>query len=238
MNRAILLLLAAAATTGCNGKPAESNTPANVSAAAPACAPGSATLPVTGLCEPQAAALLLGSPGTAPDDCTWVVAEAKTPGGALLYRAAKCAAGTAKLDFVPGARMASFDLVASPYGAEVERETIAQMLDGTGGKDAILAEARHRTDEAAEAARCQVRPAAMEGWPADALVVDEVPQPSDADGIRSACGEFGLDQGAQTFWRLSQNTAWFFRLGQESPVVDAVSFTLVNQDASGKWVRS
>lgn len=68
-------------------------------------------------------------------------------------------------------------------------------------------------------------------------MVDEVPAPL-ADGIRSACGEFGLDEGAQTFWRLAQGTGWYFRLGQESPVIDVGSFTLVKRDPAGKWVQA
>ncbi|RYD49651.1 MAG: hypothetical protein EOP60_13390 [Sphingomonadales bacterium] len=236
--------LAIAALSACSGKaPDNASAPANTTATvatAPGCAPNSAKLPITGLCQEQAAALLLASPGTqptAPDDCTWVVNEAKVLEGALLYRAAKCAEGTATLEFVPGARMASFDLAVSPYGKQSGADTIAQVIDGKDGKAIILAEARRLIEDPVERARCQVREAKMEDWPADALVVDEVPIP-EADGIRSACGEFGLDEGAQTFWRVSQGSAWFFRLGQETPVVDAASFTLVNRDAAGNWVRS
>lgn len=238
-------ILAIAALSACSGKPtdnaaAPANLTATQEAATTACAPGSTTLPVTGLCDAQASALLLASSGAqpaAPDGCTWEIAEAKVLEGALLYRAAKCKEGTAKLEFVPGARMASFDLVASPYGPQPKPETIAQMIGGDDPKATLLAEARRLVEDPAERARCQIRPAAMEGWPADALVVDEVPAPP-ADGIRSACGEFGLDEGAQTFWRVSQGIAWFFQLGQESPVVDAGSFTIINRGADGKWVRS
>lgn len=239
-------VFAIAALSACNGK-TEGNTaaPANVAAAqdsvAPACAPGSAKLPVTGLCESQAVALLLAAPGAqpaAPEDCTWVVGEAKVLEGALLYRTAKCKDGTARLEFVPGARMSSFDLVESPYGPQEKPETMARMIGSDGDvKATILAEARRLVEDKSEASRCQLRPAKMDGWPEDALVVDEVPIPP-ADGIRNACGELGLDEGAQTFWRVSQNSGWFFQLGQETPMVDAGSFTLVKRDATGNWVRS
>ncbi|RYE04516.1 MAG: hypothetical protein EOP61_00195 [Sphingomonadales bacterium] len=235
--------LAISALSGCNAGTGNTTAPTNATASATVaieCPPGSSTLPVTGLCQEQAAALLLSSPGAqppAPDDCVWVINEAKVMEGALLYRAAKCAAGTARLNFVSGSRMGSFDLAVSPYGEQAGHDTIAQVIDGEDGKATILAEARRRVEDPAERARCQVREAKMDGWPADALVVDEVAAPA-ADGIRSACGEFGLDEGAQTFWRVSQGSAWFFRLGQESPVVDAGSFTLLNRDAGGKWVRS
>lgn len=235
---------AIAALSACSAKTADNAAaPDNAAAslaAPPACAPGGATLPVTGLCQERAAALLAASPGaqpSAPDGCTWVVNEARVREGALLYRAAKCEKGIATLDFVPGGRMPSFELAVSPYGGRSGRDTVAQVIDGADGKATILAEARRLIEDPAERARCQVREAKMEDWPADALVVDEVPIP-EADGIRSACGELGLDEGAQTFWRVSQGSAWFFRLGQESPVVDAGSFTLVNRDAGGSWVRS
>ncbi len=231
-----------AALSACNGEATDNTAAAATTAAAPACIPGSATLPITGLCEAQASALLLAPPGAqpaAPDGCTWIVSEAKVLEGALLYRAAKCKGGIAKLDFVPGARIASFRMVASPYGPGSKPETIARMIGGDDPKAAIVAEARQLVEDPAKRARCKLRAADVEGWPSDALVVDEAPAPGPpADGIRAACGEFGLDQGAQTFWRVSQGVGWFFQLGQESPVVDAGSFTLVNRGADGSWVRA
>jgi hypothetical protein len=102
---------------------------------------------------------------------------------------------------------------------------------------ALLETARAAVEDPAERARCRLRPAAIEGWPGDALVVDEVPPPP-ADGVRTACGAYGLDEDSQTFWRLSQGQGWFFQLGQESPVVDPGSFTLVARGRDHRWVRA
>jgi hypothetical protein len=230
---------------GTNQANAAAATPAaanQTAAAAPACAPNSVKLPVTGLCQEQAAALLLAAqqPEAAGDGCSWVVNEVKVlDGGALLYRALRCNGRTATLEFVPSAQMGSFDLGVSPWSAEASRETVIRMASVEGG-DAnakILETARRLIDNPAERARCQVRRLNIESSPTDALVVDEVPAPPE-DGVRSACGEFGYDGGAQSFWRVSQGIAWFFRLGNDSPPIDPASVTLLNRSPAGQWVRA
>lgn len=246
MKQYLLACSALAALTGCNQPAGTANATANAaignataaSAPAVACAPGDPKLAVTGLCQAQAAALVFGTGSAAPDGCGWTVNEAKTPENtAVLYRAAKCKDGTATLSFTVSAQGGSFDLTESPFGKlEGDSQTMVQIADGSS-KEAVLDFARKHIDDAKEAARCQLIPVAnREDWPKDALVVDEVPTPP-ADGIRSACGTFGLDEGAQTFWRISQGTGWFFQLGQETPMVDAESFVMIKRDAAGEWVR-
>ncbi|MES2986448.1 MAG: hypothetical protein V4808_00945 [Pseudomonadota bacterium] len=238
---AALSIFALVATAGCT-KPAATNTTAeNIAVTqAVACASGSATLPVTGLCEEQAAALMFAASGeapTPPDDCAWILAEAKMPDGALLYRTAQCPTGTARLKFVPGTPMASFEVTESPYPdpSEIGFKMI-HLLAAPDGKATVLATARLAIDDKAEAARCQIRPLNMESRPADAFVVDEVPMPSDEE-LRSSCGTFGYDNSAQEYWRLSQGQAWFFHFGQETPLIIPETVTLVKRDAAGKWVR-
>jgi hypothetical protein len=241
-------------STGCGGatKGAPAN-PSNVGvtanqakgtgAATGGCAPGSPVLAITKLCQEQANALLLsgGDPQeAAPEGCQWVVNEAKMLDGALLYRGLRCGDRTAQLEFTPGARAASFDLVGSPFGAVETSDTIAVMIDADrpDPHSAILEAALRVIEDPAERRRCQVR--ALNGdvaAPSDALVVDEVPIPRDEE-VRSACGEFGFDGGSQAFWRVSQKVAWFFSLGNDTPPVDASSFTLIARDAAGQWVRS
>lgn len=242
---AALAVSAMFSTTGCAtaGGGGAATTQAGAAAESPACSPRASVLPVTRLCQAQAAALIVAAAGpeaVSADGCEWVVNEAKIlDKGALLYRALRCKGGTAQLAFVPGARAASFDLVRSPWGRQEGANTVAIMFDA-GGQDAkavILEAARRVIDDPAEGARCQVR--RLDGdvaAPVDALVVDEVPIPP-ADGIRSACGGFGYDGGAQTFWRVSQDVAWFFTLGNDAAPVDAESFTLIRRDETGRWVR-
>lgn len=247
--RMAMVALAATSISGC-GRPSDDTAAASTAdirdnasiakGAQPPCAPGAA-LPLTGLCPSEVAALVLSAPGTqaaAPDGCGWTVAEAAVSAGSvLLYRAARCQAGTARLALVPGATTPSFTLAVSPYGDQPDTSEPMAQMHAAADQQAIAQIARRSIDDPAERSRCHTRQADMESWPADALVVDEVPVP-EADGIRSACGVLGLDQGAQTFWRISQGVAWFFRLGQESPVVDPGSFTLVKRDGNGHWERA
>lgn len=223
---------------------AAANQPRTANAATPACAPGSTVLAVTKLCQEQANALLLSAGGpqeAAPEGCAWVVNETKMlDGGALLYRALRCKERDAQLEFTPSARAGSFDLTASPFGELDKPETIALIFDADrpDPNSAILEAARRGAEDVPERGRCRVRPANGDvASPADALVVDEVPAPP-SDGVRSACGEFGFDGGSQAFWRVSQKTAWFFSLGNDTPPVDAGSFTLVRRNEAGQWVRS
>jgi hypothetical protein len=234
-------ILSSGCATANKGAPAPSNA-APVSTIG-ACAPGSPVLAITKLCQQQANALLLSGGGpqeAGPEGCTWVVNEAKMLDGALLYRGLRCGNRIAQLEFTPGARAASFDLVASPFGELEGPETIAVMIDANrpDPRSAILEAALRVIEDPAERRRCRVR--ALNGdvaSPSDALVVDEVPIPRDEE-VRSACGQFGFDGGSQAFWRISQKVAWFFTLGNDTPPVDASSFTLIARDGAGQWVRS
>jgi hypothetical protein len=198
---------------------------------------------MTKVCQEQADALLLSRGDAlegAPEGCTWVVNEAKVLEGALLYRGLRCGDRTAQLEFTPGARGASFDLVASPFGEVETADTIAIMIDADrpDPNSAILEAALRGIEDPAERRRCRVRPLNGDvAAPSDALVVDEVPIPRDEE-VRSACGEFGFDGGSQAFWRVSQKVAWFFSLGNDTAPVDATSFTLITRNEAGQWVRS
>lgn len=91
---------------------------------------------------------------------------------------------------------------------------------------------------AAEAAKCSVRPANVDGWPKDALVL----QYSAADRAKlpanepvSMCGDFGRDEDATVYRRIFGGYAWFFALGQDTPDFDPGSFMLFSKDADGAW---
>lgn len=202
-------------------------------------------LPVTRLCQTEAAALLLPAPDAPPpppNGCTWVINETAAGSAAVLYRAAQCDGRVTMLDITPGPRVAvmAYTILAmlNPRYGDVPHDPVVTLFD-TGTADPrtrILEEARHAAADQAEAAHCQVR-AYGNPEPSDALVVDVVPIPRNVDGVRTACGRYGLDEDSQTFWRVSQHTAWFFELGQETPGVDPESFTIVHRDGT-RWVRS
>lgn len=207
---------------------------------ADACPSDHPGLSVAGLCSDKAEALVLAArtdASDAPDGCNWTVRAAALPDNrALLYRAARCGLRTAELRFVPGRVFGSFILSASPYGDVLDGSDVVARMAPASDAGAIIQIVRASIDDPQEARRCHMRPAGLDGWPSDALVADEDPKPT-SDGVRTACGPLGLDEGSQTFWRLSQGQAWFFQFGQELPVVDSRSFTLVGRSRQGDWQR-
>lgn len=217
-------------------------------AAAPAgCSDQSEKLPGTGLCQNQAAALLQFAGGDrppAPQGCDWVVSQTEMAGGEyLLYRAARCNGKITRLDYAAGAGMAELSYAVSAYFGDSAKGQKIVSIAGTEPGDphsSILRLARTALKNKAEAGRCQVRPAKVDGWPADALVVDVSPAEAakaPKDEPRTACGPYGLDEDSQTFWRVFQGRSWFFELGQDSVDVDPGSFTMIHADDKGQWVH-
>ncbi len=210
---------------------------------APACPDKAAALPDTGLCPADAAALLPADDRPPlPDGCTWSINEAALPDATwLLYRAARCDGKTAALAYAPAKPLARLVYALSPMGGDQAKgATLVAFApsDRRNPQATILALTRAAITDPADDQDCHVRKADIPGWPADALVVDipaaqatKMPQ----DEIRSACGPLGMDQGSQLYWRISQNTAWHFDLGQEAPEINPRSLTLVRKDASGEW---
>jgi hypothetical protein len=52
------------------------------------------------------------------------------------------------------------------------------------------------------------------------------------EGIRTACGPFGLDQDSQRFWRIIGDRAWFFDLGQDDAPIDPGSLTIYHPQSA------
>ena len=214
-----------------------------------ACADGGPRLGFTGLCQDAAARLLLAkasaAPG-APDGCAWRVGETELAGGdALLYRALQCGGKTAELRFAPTVQRGDLELVSSAMDGKLAEPRLIGFLstiDGDGhgdgdGAGAVSDLARAAMTDKAGAATCAARPAKVEGWPTDALVVDTNPAGSvsrDGDPV-SVCGDLGYFDEATKFWRVSQHTAWFFDFGQDLVEIDPGTVTLVSQADGGAW---
>lgn len=205
-----------------------------------ACPGGEARLPLTNWCQRKALKYLNAAGGynEPMQGCEWVVQETEFAGDALLYRAMKCGENVAKLSFAGGAQLAELRIETSSIGFEkggiVVQVASADPANPTANVQSI---ARGALD-ASEAAKCFVRPAGIDSWPTDALVVDVTPEEAakiTEDGPRTACGPYGLDEDSATYWRVFQGFSWFFSLGQEVEY-DAGSFTLLTKDASGQWV--
>lgn len=243
----VLLPLCLAVISGCSkapkGEAAKDATSQSQSVAAvEPCPDDGPRLPGSGVCQGRAVNYLnfdAGPRPEAPEGCEWIVNETELAGGEyLLYLAAKCADKVTKLDYAGGAHMAvlSYDTTAIG-GEEMKGTEVAYILSAEPDpKTAILNHAREVMDNKAEAAKCSVRPANIEGWPADAFVVDVSAAEAakfPKDEVRSACGKYGLDEDSQRFWRAFGGFTWFFELGQDVPLVDAGSFTIYTPNSAG-----
>lgn len=214
-----------------------------------ACPGDGGRLPITGICAGRAVNYLNtagGKPPEAPEGCEWVVQETRFADSVLLYRATKCGRKTTRLAFAGGAGMAELSYDAAAYG-DAENALKGQVLVRVASMDPadktanVLWTARGSIDDPAEKAACRVRNAGIDGWPDDALVVDNLSASEAAaianEGPRTACGPFGLDEDSSTFWRVFQEQSWFFQLGQDAWQIDPGSFTLLRQGKEGEWVQ-
>ncbi|ESQ92741.1 hypothetical protein ABAC460_02610 [Asticcacaulis sp. AC460] len=188
-------------------------------------APDCAKLPESGLCYNKAIYLLQfdsGSRPNAPDGCTWTLNETALPQGEyLLYLAALCDNKATKLDYGNGTLR---------YRDFPDSTPVTIIPATPDGHTAILDYAKAKITDPKEAARCKVRRAAIDSFPADALEVDEMTigesEKIATEGIRTACGPFGLDQDSQRYWRIISDHALFFDLGQDSAPFDPGSLTI------------
>lgn len=244
----LLASLAGLLATGCSGQPADSAATDSADALAvddgQSCADDGPRLPITKLCASRAVNYLNFDEGKrpdAPEGCEWAVNETEMPGDeVLLYLAASCGKKTTKLAFAGGAHYSDLSYETSALSDGPPAEGPLVRIAGAEGdpKQAILALAREAIDNPAEAAKCAVRKADVEGWPADAMVVDvsaAEAAKSLKDGPRSACGPFGLDEDSASYWRVFNGFSWFYQLGQDQLEIDPGSFTIMSKDEKGEW---
>ncbi|MDE8653159.1 hypothetical protein [Novosphingobium album (ex Liu et al. 2023)] len=169
-----------------------------------------------------------------PPGCAWVVNETALPDEEwLIYRALSCKGVTTTLAFSGGKRRAQLTYVKSALAGDARKNERAASVIGADpdAKNAIRNFARAAIGNPAQARDCDVRPAGVEGWPADALVVDvSTAAGATADGPRAACGPYGLDEDAMSFWRPIGEMAVFFTLGQDAMEVEPGSFAIVEAE--------
>lgn len=255
------ILLAGLTAAGCNADASSQNNMANVmepaaqqAAPAPnsadACAPGEKPGELTGLCSSQLKPLMSGADaqGSAVEGCSWNIRETAFATDVLLYRTLRCDGKETTLTMNVGNHMSELQYVD---------ERGEPMVDGNGqplllakifaghpdGRARALWETRDSMDDKAAAQLCDLRrPYHPEGLPADALIVDVQRKPGELDGDepQSFCGPFGYQPMVEAidFWRSHQGYAWFFTLGTDLWLIDPASLTIVEKDASGKWVAA
>lgn len=202
------------------------------------CRNGGDRLALSGMCEDAAIAslnLVGGEAPALPDGCGWEIQETQFAVEVLMYMAASCDGKTSKLGYSGGAQQAHLFVEASAFADVTETSSeepypIVRVM--SADMDQLHANVENQTraaiDSAEEAANCSVRPADMEGWPADALVVDVQNPIASEDGPRSACGMYGYTEESTQYWRVFDGFSWFFELGQDAyQDIDPASLTLI-----------
>jgi len=241
------LAMAIAVSDTAVAKPAARVAP--TTAARPPCRDDGPRLADTGICTISFGGYVNeagGAPPELPGNCEWAVNDALARDGktALLYRAARCNRQTTKLELRLAPRGMAIAYASSVvFGETAKGQTLVQLFPipaGTDGKDMVLALAKETTQDKEEAAACEIRPAAIDGWPEDAFVVDvSLSRKSKFrtaySEVYDACGPWGIDTGSTSYWRIAQGYAWRYTLGQDEPDVDPRTFTIILKGKTGGW---
>ena len=202
-------------------------------------------LAVTGICEGRAINYL--DPGLnliteAPEGCEWVMNDMAFAGEdqAILYRALRCNGVTTTLDFRGGAQSAALGYVVSALagGDETIQSIEPVRIFGDGDRDpkTVIDWLKTGIEDEAERATCELRPAGIDSWPSDAMVLAPTAEARallPQDEPIQACGDYGLDEDAQTFFRFAQGWAWYFDLGQDTMDFDPASILVLRRTADG-----
>lgn len=204
-------------------------------------------LPGTGLCEGRAVNYLNlgeGERPALPEGCSWSINETPFATDYLLYLAAECKGRKSKLEFAGGAHFAELTVADSAFaeGEFTPTENPLVLVGGTDPADpkkSVLAYARERIEDPAQAKKCIVRSGKEYNYPADSYVVDvsvkeSAKRPQD-EPPAALCGPLGAGDSA-SFWRVFQGFSWFFDLGQDAyQDIDPESLTLITSDGEGGW---
>lgn len=196
------------------------------------CSSGERYLPMSGLCSGEASGLL-GWPdkffydGLVNFGCQAEAAETPFPGDqVLLYWAANCQSGPAKLEVSAGAGQAILNIVSggglTSAGSPLRVGYIIGADDGNSPtnllrwtRDAMSADGY---GQAAKDACTAVRAGA---YAKDAWVIDNAmarkARPKDAYP-EMFCGGYGYTGDSRSYWRVFGGHSWFFTLGQDGYV--------------------
>ena len=169
--------------------------------------------------------------------CDWVIKETPFVDNFLLYRALRCNGRSADVEVQFGNHTHQITLVSGLYG-EKDR-MIAQLFNAEGQNplDVILRNTLDGVDNPAERAKCRVVP--VPGKTDEYQVDDRTPVQAavtPADGPRSACGPYGLNEDEPSYWKVAQGMVWFVSPSQDLyQSVDIRSLTFFAPDGSGGW---
>lgn len=210
----------------------------------PECRNGASRLALSGLCPDVATAsldVIGGAEYHLPDGCEWVIQESWFVDQFLLYLAAQCGATTSRLSLEVGARTSEIFLQEAAIGMASDEVPVIRVISTTPGfpLQSPQALARSAIEDPFEAENCVARPANVEGWPEDAIVVD-LAQRADAlaEESEDSCGPFGFHVDETAYWRVFNDFSWYFSLGQDHFLdFDPRTLTLIDAELTPYYNR-
>lgn len=172
-------------------------------------------------------------------NCTWATRDVAIGDGseAIVYRAMTCNGVTTTFEYSGGAHSASLNYATSAMGHEPGAEAVRIFTSDPQNPNAALQTIIDALP-AAERAKCEVQPANVPGWPADALVIGynaEAARGLSADEPHALCGEFGRDDDSVKYWQIRDGYAYFFNLGQDGIDFEPNSLSVFRRSADGVW---
>jgi len=172
-------------------------------------------------------------------NCNWTMQDVGIGDGseAVVYRAMSCSGVTTTFDYAGGAHSASLSYRTSALGNPQGREA-ARIFTADAANPRQAMQSLIDALPSAERAKCEIQPANVDGWPADALVIGYNAQAAStlpADQPNAVCGEFGRDDDQVKYWLIRDGNAFFFSLGQDGVDFEPNSFTIFRRSPEGVW---
>jgi hypothetical protein len=221
-----------------------------ISVKAPACPGSQAILPISRECDTGLPVLYSGMDETAPlalAKCVWKTFEARlSEDEALRFRLQNCA-NEAEESPLKQIAISAKNRALSIHvgeGAHAKRSEFLQTYELDGVDGMAFLEARRASLPAWERDRCVVRPYQSADFTRPNKwdnLYEIAPSPAYAAEIEargapaSACGEQGWSKDGGRYWELRAGEAWFWDTGEEAPLYDPRSFTILHQRGEGSW---
>ena len=205
-------------------------------------------LPLSGLCESAANALIEVADGPEPqlaaDSCEWTLGEAWLSGMMVLYRAAECSDRVSRLYGGAGAHIAQLELIETAYAEDGSafgklEEPVPYADVFTRFKNSPAADVTARAlyglqGQVAKSCAARKSDRVADGYIVDVSKAERARQPQD-EPPASLCGEYGAGEDGD-LWRVFQGHAAYLRLGQDAyQDIDYRSLTLIEPDGEGGW---
>ena len=211
-----------------------------------ACDVGDPILPLTGVCDTGLPSLYSDLDQSAPlayAKCVWKTFETQLSAKeALRFRIQDCSAAPD----MPAIEIAQKDRALSvKLGDHMGDRPFLKTYELDGADAIAFLEKKRQALPAAERDRCIIRPyqatdfTARKDWKNLYEIAPNAQYMAEIEARgepASACGAEGWTNDGVQFWELRDGEAWFWEIGQEAPLFDPRSFTILQKSASnGGW---